>query len=262
MAFALMPAPFQGRHSLHQLYKPLPQRHDVPGFTLGVTLPKAGHVRVRRLIHRGAPRPVTKFPSIKLERAVHCESALEVEAATVLDACPQVRWFGEQPLVLHFQQDDYQRSHVPDFIVATHDRQEIVEVKFQRDIDSHVLERTALLQQLLKPYGYCYRLISELEIRHGHALGNSKSLLLRGREVAPSMWALQIYEDVRRHGSLPLALFGWDRPGQAEAGWIAREIIDGRLRVDLTKPLSSDSMVCAASASQLEGQLWLPAASI
>ena len=218
--------------------------------------PKEGQVRVRRLIHRGAPRPVSKFLSVTLGREVHCESSLEIDAALILDACPTVSSFGEQAVTLHFFDGNVWRWHIPDFVVAAGGVREFIEIKFQRDIDAEVRERTQLLVRLLWPFGYGYRLLTEETIRTGVALKNARSLLVRGREEVPPLWALCTREKIRKGGPLTLGALGWNDPGKPEGSWIARLIIRGALSTDLNMALSSDSTVGLPSSSRKESQLW------
>lgn len=223
--------------------------------SLSAKPPEEGHVRVRRLIHRGAPRPVSKFLSVTLGRSVHCESSLEIDAALILDACPSVSTFGEQAVTLHYFEGNVWRWHVPDFVVVADGVREFIEIKFQRDIDDEVLERTQLLTRLLGQFGYGYRLLSEKTLRTGVALKNARSLLVRGREEVPPLWALCTHEKVRKEGPLTLGSLGWNIPGKPEGSWIARLIISGALSADLSVALSSDSTVGIPSSSK-ESQLW------
>lgn len=222
--------------------------------------PGAGQVRVRRLIHRGAPRPISKFLSVTLGRSVHCESSLEIDAALMLDACPTVTSFCEQAVTLHYFDGNAWRWHIPDFIVAAGSIREFIEVKFHRDIDDEVLDRTRLLVKLLEQFGYGYRLLSEKTLRTGVALANARALLVRGREEVPHLWALCAHEKVRNGGPLTLGSLGWNIPGKPEGCWIARLIISGSLSTDLGVALSCDSTVDLPSPTTKESRLWQLAA--
>ncbi|MGH8052245.1 MAG: hypothetical protein ACREPB_16415 [Arenimonas sp.] len=203
---------------------------------------------------------MAKVPSIKLGRVVQCESILEAEAAQLLDACPGVLSFGEQPLILHYRYNGHHHWHIPDFALVTEDGvRELIEIKFHKNVDNDVLWRTALLADYLKPFGVAYRLLTERDIRSGHRLDNAKSLLRRGRERANETWSLNTYERIRSQGSLALEQFGWQQSGRQEAGWIAREIIEGQIRTNLLEPLSEKSCVVLETLSLQEDRLWLPA---
>jgi hypothetical protein len=223
-------------------------------------LPPEGQVRFRNLVHRSAPRPTSRVPSITLGRPVECESALEVTGAQLLDACPSVIEFGEQPFeILLPGRDGSWTRHIPDFVVALRDGLEVIELKFRRDITPEVLARTVILQRLLAPLGITYRLLTELSL-DGTRLDNAQALLRRARHASEGIDALLAYNEVLSHRSLPLGHFGWYTDGSRDAATIARLIMRGAVHVDLSAPLSSDSRVCVRASHTKEDCLW-PSAS-
>lgn len=238
-----------GQRPMHHLPVGLLQRDYFDHFHSDIRIqpPAPGQVRVRRLVHRGAPRPVYKFFSIKLNRVVQCESFLEVEAGQLLDACPAVSAFAEQPVVIHYEIDESLHRHIPDFAVWTGGRREFVEVKFKKDLTEEVVDRTLLLSNLLTRLGWGYRLITEDDIRAGFWLWNARKLLRRGREIAPQPWPLKTYDLIRRRGQVPLAHFGWEESGRQDAAWIASELIQGHFQVDRSTPLTADSVIYLGS---------------
>ncbi len=245
------------RSLLQILPRFLPLQMALP---ISATLPEPGQHRVRKLIHRGAMRPTTKFLSVKLDRSVHCESALEADCAYLLDACPKVESFAEQPAVLHYFQDGILRRHVPDFFVVAKSNRYFVEVKFERDLDEDINRRTELLKALLKPLGFSYHVVTENIIRSGAGLDNAHALLLRGREQPTDIWSLSAHHAIRQSEFLPLAYFGWHRSGELEAAWIARLILQGQIHVDLSQKITTDSMVSVNPLTIKENALWPSAA--
>lgn len=228
---------------------------------ISIRLPVAGEVRVRHLVHRGAPRPVTKVPSVTLGRIVQCESVLEADLASILDACPGVTAFAEQAAELRYWHDGNLKWHVPDFVVRTGDGVEFVEVKFARDLNREIRNRTQLLQELLRPYRINYRLVTQSMIRAGCALANAEMLLIRGRAVPSELWVIQTCDAVRRRGAIPLSEFSWSMSGSVEAAGVARLIIDGHLHVDMSRQITASTLVYRAKNLNQENRLWLPAAS-
>lgn len=206
-------------------------------------LPGPGQLRVRRLIHRGAPRPVSKFHSLTLRRAVQCESSLEVDVAKLLDACPAVTVFGEQPLALRYLDGGLLRRHVPDFLFQAGADRGLIEVKFEADIDDAVRRRTELLVELLKPHGWRYHVVTEATVRSGHLLSNVQTLLRRGRQRPPEHWSLAVFNRIRQCGPIALSEFGWHQPGQVETSWISYEILIGNVHVDLNCKLSAETLL-------------------
>jgi hypothetical protein len=187
---------------------------------------------------------------------------LEVDAALILDACPQVTRFAEQPVILHYLDGHEWRTHIPDFAAETTGRvHQFVEVKFKRDIDLDVIRRTDLLTLLLKPYGIAYRLLTENDLRVGCRLENASRLLLRGRERGSDAWAFGIFEAIRSQGFLSLGDFGWHHVGRPETAWIAREIIEGRVQADLSRLIDHHTKVVVPQFNFEEGSLWPSAVS-
>jgi hypothetical protein len=224
--------------------------------------PEIGRDRVRDLVKRSAPRPISIVPSWKLDRPVQCESALEADAVRLLDASSSVRWFCEQPLIVHYLQDRNWRYHVPDFVVETERTLELIEIKFSQDIDTEVLARTEILSSALRKYGITYRLITELELRNGHLLDSVDRVLRRGRQPAPPGWSLRAQHLLRQHDGLPLSHFGWTRSGCADAAHIARLILEGGASVSFASPLSATTAVrLTTSTIHKEDQPWLLAVS-
>lgn len=216
-------------------------RCTAPGFR--VTCPEGDSIRMRKLVHRGAQRPVSKYPSFKLERIVECESLLEVDMAILLDACPNVEGFAEQPLTLHYLAENTWRWHIPDFAMIYLGRLHFIEVKFQRDIDAEIEARTEHLKQRLTALGASYALLTEAEIRAQHWLDNARKLLRRGRHSLSELELLGYHETLRRAGASPLSNWGWVDPGNRAAIAIAHLILRGKAGVPLSQPLSPESVV-------------------
>ncbi|WP_111265422.1 TnsA endonuclease N-terminal domain-containing protein [Marilutibacter maris] len=218
-------------------------------FPLYITPPANGQIRVRRLVHRGAPRPAYKFWSLKLGRIVQCESVLEVEVAQLLDASPEVAEFSEQPAFINYEIAGQRHVHVPDFVVRTTDRREFIEVKYSYTVDDEVRRRTTLLVNRLAHFGWDYRLLTDAEINRGSWLSNARVLLRRGQESGSLPWSLQTYERVRQHGSIRLEDFGWSVSRNQQAAWIASELIRGRLWADRSMPITARTPVCLPGRS-------------
>jgi hypothetical protein len=249
-----------GRKSLVQAMSRLPTEGSCRTSHICIRLPDDGTVRVRNLVHRGAPRPVTKVPSLTLDRIVQCESVLEADLAWILDACPGVTAFAEQAAALRYRHDNDLRWHVPDFAVWTDEGLEFVEVKFASDVCPEIRARTTRLQGLLSPYQIGYRLVMETEIRGGAALGNAHKLLVRGRVHPSDIWTTQACDEVRRRGGVPLSEFSWSVSESEAAAGIARLIIDGHLRLDMSADISASTQVYHGQALIQENRLWLPVA--
>lgn len=216
--------------------------------------PPEGKVRVRNLIHRGAVRPVFKVPSLKLQRAVQCESLLEVDLALLLDVSPFVTSYGEQPVTFHFVIDGEKRWHVPDFMVKQAGIRIYIEVKFEKDVDDYVRARTALLQRLLQREGDTYLLLTEVDIRRPNWVSNARGVLRRACHSIPEMDLLICFERLRAGQSMTLRDCSWDRSHESHAIAVARLLVSGSAYVDMALPLTLETKVY--TAKKMEGESW------
>lgn len=203
---------------------------------LKIELPSGDAIRMRKLVHRGAQRPVFKVPSVKLGRTVQCESLLEVDMAVLLDADPTVTLFAEQPARIHYDGDDGEQSHIPDYFVLRGDRPEFIEVKFKKDVDDVVHARTELMTRALGIAGAGYVLMTEEEIRCGGSVQNALMLLRRARHEVPHAQHLAVLERLRQRQNLTLGDFGWSVPHSTDAVAIARLIVAGIASVSRAGP--------------------------
>lgn len=219
-------------------------------------LPQNGEQRMRNLISRAAMRPTIKFPSMKLDRTVQCESLLEYEAALLFDASYLCSAYCEQPLALQFTLDGQHIRHVPDYAVLWGQKLVILEYKFSRTITKLDLEKTRYLQAMLRIRGVDYQLLTEHDVRLGHRLENAKQLLRRGRQPQAVMGQLQSYEMLRRKRVMTLAEFGWNSPNSELACSIAKMLLDGRAVMERDELLSCHSKVRIADPQIGEQGEW------
>jgi hypothetical protein len=213
---------------------------------LRLDLPPPGDVRIRNLVHRGAPRPVFKTTSVKLGRVVQCESALEHEAALLLDVSPVVNAFAEQPVRIHYLFENGWRSHIPDFAVLVADQLTFVEIKFEKDVATEVRDRTRSLEWQLGALGVGYRLLTERDLREGYYVQNALRVLRRARHAISKVQLLATLEKLRAVDRVPLAAFGWSVADSQEAVGIAQLIMSGHAAIDPHAPLSDRTCVWLA----------------
>lgn len=225
---------------------PAPARAPV-----SIEFPSNGEIRVRRLVSRSAPRPITKYPSVRLGRSVHCESSLEAEFAELLDACVAVSRFCEQPAIIHYQMDGVPHRHIPDFLASTKHRKAFIEIKFERDVTPDVMARTEFLQRALKNKGYEYHLLTERMIRRDAYLENARFLLKRGRMPLPRQRELELFSQVYAAKSVSFSSL---TAGEGMAH-VSRMILNGVLSVSMDVPIRPDTPVTVANKE--EGQPWV-----
>jgi len=207
-----------------------------------------GEVRVRNLVHRGAPRPVFKLASVKLERTVQCESALEHEATILLDADPHVEAFAEQPVTFTFREADIWRHHIPDFVVLSGGKLHFLEIKFSKDVDGEVSRRTSWFSDRLSALGAGYGLLTETSLRDGVHVENARRVLRRARHPIDELQQLTVLENLRDTGRALLASFGWNTADSLEAIGIAKLMMRGRVAFDPENVLSERTCVWVADS--------------
>lgn len=140
--------------------------------------PDKDQVRARKVIFQSNHGHVFKFPSIKCGRLLHLEYGLERDRATILEFDPSVIFFQEQPFTLEYADDGDIRSKYPDFLVYYDDGSVVVEeVKPASEASDPEIKRTFELEKkALAHHGYGFAVVTELEIRSGLLLSNSKKL--------------------------------------------------------------------------------------
>ncbi|UCV07003.1 TnsA endonuclease N-terminal domain-containing protein [Dechloromonas denitrificans] len=212
--------------------------------TYQVEIEFAEEERARRVISRSNSRVTGKYPGLKSGRMHYWESSLEQDAFYLLDVAPEVVSYIEQPAVLYYG-DDLKTRHYPDVLVTYQYRQEFVEIKSNREATSQdVITRTAILVPALACHGYGYRVWTEAEIRdNSNRLANLRFLLRFGRAklgLPRFEWFRQLFA---HHPVLPWKSIVGQPTDTGKLAGLCRLILEGRLRVDLTQPILSDSLV-------------------
>lgn len=219
--------------------------------SIHIEYPSKGELRVRRLVSRSAPRPITKYPSVRLKRSVHCESSLEADVAELFDACAQVSKFGEQPVFIRYKMAGESHWHVPDFLAKAKQSKAFIEVKFAKDVTPEVEARTDFLKAALRSEGYEYYLLTERQIHRDSYLENARFLLRRGRYPFPKQREMELVSQVRTAQALPLSAF---MAGEGIVH-ISKLILDGVLSVPMDVPLGPNTPVTMTKKE--EGQPWV-----
>lgn len=239
------------------------QQRTAGAATLRLELPQGERLRMRTLVHRGIQRPVFKVASIKMARVAQCESVLEHEAVLLLDVCPAIEVFAEQPVRIHYLCEGVWRHHIPDVVVIVDGQLLFLEIKFRKDVDDAVLARTKFLQETLHALGARYLLLTESDIRRGALVQNAQRVLRRARHEVCDVRVLQVLHALRQTGQLPLSAFGWSVADSLDAVCIAQLIMRGEARIEVLAPLSDRSLVWPTqAANDEEGAPWWPVASV
>jgi len=230
---------------------------------LRLDLPSPPAVRMRNLVHRGAPRPILKVASLKMDRVVQCESLLEAEVALLLDASPNVEEFAEQALRVNYLVEGEWRTHVPDFAVLCRNELSFCEVKYGAKVDAEAIEREQRLKPVLASIGAGYRTLTESQIGRVE-VSNAFAVLRRARHADCHLLSLSILDQIRKVCVTTLGGSGWTKAGSAEAACVARLIVQGKANVDwFAGPLTDESRVWFVGESIREEKLpWQPDLSV
>ncbi|MEF3082093.1 hypothetical protein V3391_07675 [Luteimonas sp. SMYT11W] len=197
-------------------------------------------------------RPIFRYPSWTLQREVQLESLLEHRVAVLLDACPRVLAFAEQPAELRLRHGGEIFRHVPDFAVVVEEGPQFLEVKFSKYVDTALIERTARITAALEPLGVGYRLITEHDMPAKVRETNARLLTMRARLCPAGVATLLLTERAAQLQQPTLEALGWT--SAADARVLAAALLEGRLHADFSATLCPASPVSLQSST--EGWLW------
>lgn len=141
--------------------------------------PGVDQIRARKVISRSNYGHVYKFASIKCARIIELESGLEYDQAIIHEFDHSVVYFQEQPFALEYADENKIKVIYPDFLVYRDDgSMTIEEVKPLSKLDIPKTKRRFELEKnALEQHGYEFVVSTELEIRSGLRLENSRKLL-------------------------------------------------------------------------------------
>ncbi len=202
--------------------------------------------RARRVISRSNSRVTGKYPGLKSRRMHYWESSLERDAFMLLDVSAEVISFDEQPVTLYYGIGKKLR-HYPDVLVSYPNRKVFVEIKTDREAQTEeIVSRTAYLIPALARHGYGYRIWTESEIRdRSFRLSNLRFLLRFGRtevELTRFEWLRQLFS---KNASLSWKDVVGHPTDKGKLSALCRLILEGRLRIDLMRPILPESLVSA-----------------
>lgn len=197
--------------------------------------------RTTRRIPLSRRSHITGFQPLSTGVAEH-ESALERDFVTLTSFLDADTAIIAQPITLSFRHDGRTRRYTPDFLVRRSHASELVEVKYQADLDANS-QRLQPAFDAARAWAdgnrAVFRIATEHDIR-GPLLMNARRLLpLRGLPVDREI-AIRVLTAI---GSLPTPTFGrvlaalkTNRSTTLATLW--RLIARGELRADLAAPIS------------------------
>lgn len=223
---------------------------------ISIEFPTKGKLRARRVISRSNHRCTGKYPGLKAGRMMHYESFHERNAMKLLDACPVVNRFHEQPCIIRYGRPGRMQLHYPDLLVfINHHGKEFWEIKEAAEAaDPEVASRSKLLSHLLPRHGYQYRLVTAESLKLGPRLSNAHLLLKLGRKRVTPIQRERIRQLFQQYESLPWAALVLDEHGHDLRPQICRLILEGVLTFDIDHPLTDATHIRWVFDQHTEGE--------
>jgi hypothetical protein len=142
------------------------------------------HIRDREFIRVTGVINRIIFPSVKMNRQVHCEGDNERNAVALLEVRPDVLEYYEQPrLGLHVESGGKSRQVYPDFELRYREgRTEIVDVVRMRQFASkEKKEKMRRIGKRCRALGYRYRIWTDVDIARQPRLATANTICWLGR---------------------------------------------------------------------------------
>lgn len=204
--------------------------------------------RARKVISRSNAKATGKFPSWKMGRMMHYESSPERNAFRLLDVCPEVRSYREQPCAVHYEMDGEKHIHYPDILVTLPASKILAEVKTAADAATpDVARRTAFMEQALPLLGFEYLIVKAEHLAKAPRLDIAKKLLRHGRSPVPMVQREQIRQLFKANGSVCWGMFKLGTAGGKYYSHICRLILEGTVTINFNLPLVDESPIYAST---------------
>lgn len=200
--------------------------------------------RMRRVVSRSNHRVTGKYPSFKKKRMAYWETSIERDAFRRLDADASVLSFQEQPAKIEYEIDGQRHIHYPDILVRYRSRKDFVEVKSDRDANSaKIQEHTAVMQRILAPLGYGYRVWAATEIRVQPRLANDIYLLRYGQHPVPITVLARVKCLFSREPVVSWTALSDTVLGPQSLGTVCRLILDDWFLIDRNLPITPGTAI-------------------
>lgn len=210
-------------------------------------------IRSRRVVNRYNSIITGKYPGMKAGRMMQWESRHERNAMLLLDTCPSVLAFNEQPCEINYILQGQKLRHYPDFLVRGCGWKELWEVKMQKDAFSpEVSRRTALMQQHLPQHGYGYRVVFAEHLAFKTRLENAKRILRLGNASIPLVAHEKIRLLFKNQSTLPWGVIAHNTSDLHLLNQVCRLILDGLVTLDFYQPISDSTLITWVGQSKTE----------
>jgi len=149
---------------------------------LRIRLPDDGKARMRELVLRSRQIATGKYPSWK-GGLLQWESPEEAKTFRLLDFCPAIRRFTEQPCAIEYLEGGSWKTHLPDVLAETSSgKTYLLEIKSEVDQSiEDALARSRLISPRLQELGITYLVVHQRDIDRGRAVDIARFFLRHGR---------------------------------------------------------------------------------
>lgn len=201
-------------------------------------------LRARKVISRSNAKATGKWPSWKTGRIMHYDSGHERNAFKLLDACPEVISYSEQPCVVRYMLDGVEHRHYPDILVNFKAQQQLWEVKTEAESNKpETLSRSALMAKCLPAFGYEYHVALAEDLERNPRLSNIEILLRQRRSPVPINEYEQIRQLFKKHENLNWKYFQHGEVGADYLKSICQLILEGTLDMDFNQAIEDATVI-------------------
>ena len=208
----------------------------------------------RKVVKRSNARVTFKYPSWKMQTSLQCESENERNCMLYLDMSPHVISFRPQPCEIQYVMNGQDHVHYPDFHVETNGGQHLIEVKTLSGLDQHIRDRSDLLTKLLPNHGFQYHVVIAELIDNPVFLSNAWYIKRNGKIQMPMLAREQLRQLFQSMGGIPWRSLQSNPENPYLNQYVCQLILEGLLVIDLTNPITADTLVTWASHPHLEGE--------
>lgn len=213
-------------------------------------------LRARKVISRSNAKATGKWPSWKIGRMMHYESGNERNAFKLLDACPEVISYREQPCIVRYVLDGVEHRHYPDIQVNFKAQQHLWEVKTEAESNKpDTFSRSELMAKCLPAFGFGYHVALAENLKRNPRLRNIEILLRHRRSPVPINEYEQIRQLFKKHENLHWGYFQHGEAGATYLKSICQLIVEGHLAIDVNEAIQAATLI-QINHNNDGGQLW------
>lgn len=209
---------------------------------------------IRKVVKRSNARVTFKYPSWKMQTSLQCESENERNCMLYLDMSPHVIGFRPQPCVIDYVMYGKAHVHYPDFFVETHSGRHLIEVKTLSGLDQHIRDRSDLLTKLLPNHGFQYHVVIAELIDNSVFLSNAWYIKRNGKIQMPMLAREQLRQLFQSMGGITWRSLQSNPENPYLNQYVCQLILEGLLVIDLTNPITAETLVTWANHPHAEGE--------